>query len=481
MGTTLVVIRKKALDTLFKVATIAALVLSSSKAQQSNTVVFEHVNVIPMNKEVVLPDRSVIVKDGKIKEIGLSSSLKAPPKATVIDARGKYMIPALSDMHVHLEGDAWNIMYPPESKFTSEEIDFSDILFVYIANGITTIDVLFAFPEHLQLREKIRNNELLGPRLILSRMIDGAGKAWPPPLGVWINNPDEAKKAVIEMHQQGYDRIKVYSFLERASYDTIVATAQELGIPVDGHVPFSTSVEHVASSGQRMIAHVEEIMKFAGAYDSAHVQYYADLLAGSRTWVTSSLILNRNLNALLKDPATELSKPGTEYLHPMGTGIWTYVYHNIYKPIPEPARQKMIDGYNLFQKPFTYAFHRKGGKLLAGTDALVPSTLPGFSLHEELEELVRTGLTPFEALKISTTNPYEFLGESDRAGTIEPGKSANLVLLDENPLHNISHTRLISGVMTQNRWISQADIHARLREIAQSYSALRKKKEQQPR
>jgi cytosine/adenosine deaminase-related metal-dependent hydrolase len=184
-----------------------------------------------MNREIVLNDQHVVVKDGHIVGMGLSSSTKIPEGATEIDAKGKFMIPALSDMHVHLEGDAWNIMYAPESRFTSEEIGFDDILFLYIANGITTIDVLFAFPEHIHLREKIKNNEMLGPRLILSRMIDGAGKGWPPPLGIWINNADEAKKAIIEIHKQGYDRVKVYSFLEE-SYDAIMD--EDLGIPVTG-------------------------------------------------------------------------------------------------------------------------------------------------------------------------------------------------------------------------------------------------------
>jgi imidazolonepropionase-like amidohydrolase len=443
---------------------------------QNKVFAFAHVNVVPMNKEIVLADYTVIVEEGKIKEMGLSWSTKIPGGATVIEAKGKFLIPALSDMHVHLEGDAWNIMYSHGAKFTSEEMRFEDILFLYVANGITTIDVMFAFPEHLQLREKIKRNEMLGPRLILSRMIDGAGRAWPPPLGVWINNADEAKKAVMEMHEQGYDRVKVYSFLDKPSYDTIMATAKRLNMLVDGHVPFSTSVEYVLSSGQNMIAHVEEVMKFAKAYNSEQIGYYADLIAKSNTWVTSALVLNRNLNALLKDSAGEFSKAGTPYLHPMGAGIWRYVYQNIYKPIPEQARRKMIDGYNQFQKPFTFEFYRRGGKLLIGTDALVPSTMPGFSLHDELGELVGTGLSPFEALKISTTNTYEFLGELDKAGTIERGKTANLVLLDENPLDNISNTRKIFGVMTQNRWISKPEIDERLKQIRESYAELSRKK-----
>lgn len=468
--------KKLILNRILKTVIALTLSYSCSEAQNLNPFVFEHVNVVPMNKEIVLRNYNVIVKDGNIQEMGPSSSVKIPENATVINAKGKFLVPGLSDMHVHLEGDAWNLMYDSVSKFTTDEINFNDILFLYIANGITTIDVLFAFPEHLTLREKIKNNEMVGPRLILSRMIDGAGKAWPPPLGIWVNNADEAKKAITQIHNEGYDRIKVYSFLDKNSYDTITATAKSLNMPVDGHVPFSTSVEHVLLSGQKMIAHVEEIMKFAKTYNPEQVSYYSNLLAKSNTWVTSALILNYNLNALLKDSATEFSKKGIEYLHPMGLGIWNYLYHNIYKPIPEKNRLKLIDGYNLFQKPFTYEFYKKGGKLLIGTDALVPSTLPGFSLHEELRELVGTGLTPFEALKISTTNTHEFLGELDIAGTIEPGKIANLVLLDKNPLENISNTRAIFGVMTQNRWIPRVEIDRRLQEIRDSYSKLRNKK-----
>lgn len=460
------------------VATLSMTLISWSwlNAQENSIFVFVHANVLPMTSEIVLPDHSVLIRNGKIEHVGPSSNLKIPEGATIINATGKYLIPGLSDMHVHLEGDAWNIMYPPGSGFTAEEIDFNDILFMYVANGVTLVDVLFAFPEHLPIREKIRNSEMIGPRLILSRMIDGAGRAWPPPLGVWINNSDEAKVAVTKAHEEGYDRIKVYSFLDRESYDTIIATAKNLQMPVDGHVPFATSVEHVLSSGQSMIAHVEEIMKFAKGYTPEQIGYFADITANSNVWVTSSLILNKNLNTLLRDSAGQFSKSGIEYLHPMGLGIWTYVYTHIYNPIPEKGRTALVDGYDRFQRPFTLEFYRRGGKLLTGTDALVPSTLPALSLHEELEELVDVGLSPFAALRATTTNPYEFLGESTIGGTIERGKIANLVLLEKNPLEKISNTKTIAGVMTGKRWISQDDIANRLREIRSSYSNLRKRK-----
>ena len=431
----------------------------------NSTIVFTHVNVIPMDSERVIEDCSVLIEDGFIHQIQSSSSFKVPEFATEIDAKGKYLIPALSDMHVHLEGQAWNIMYPPGSGYSEKEIVYEDLLFMYLAHGITTIDVMSAFPEHIAIREQIQNKELIGPRMVLSRMIDGTGKAWPPPISTWINNEEEARQAVIDAHKLGYDRIKVYSFLDEASYKTILSTAKDLDMPVDGHIPHSVGVEGVITEEQNMIAHSEELMKFASDFNPEQVDYYSSLIAESDTWLTSTLVTSRNLISLLDFPEQELSKPGVEYLHPQGMDIWTYIHTNLYAPIPEEQREYIRSGFESFQLPFITEFHRKGGKLLAGTDALIPSTLPGSSLHDELEELVNAGLSPYESLRVSTTNSHLFLEEMNQAGTIEVGKMANLVLLEENPLNNIAHARKIAGVMTQGRWIPKTQIDQRLDEI----------------
>ena len=131
-----------------------------------------------------------------------------------------------------------------------------------------------------------------------------------------------------------------------------------------------------------------------------------------------------------------------------------------------------------YQLPFVNAFNASGGKLLSGSDVLIPPNLPGYTLHEELEELVKAGLTPYEALRVSTTNAHEFLGELETAGTIEPGKNANLVLLNANPLEDISNTRTIEGVIFKGRWISKQEIDSRLEQIAESYSELTHSKNQ---
>jgi len=432
-----------------------------------------HVNVIPMDRERVLPDQTVIVREGRISGIGAASRTKVPPGSTMIDGTGKYLIPALADMHVHMKGEAWNLMFPPDKQYSADELDFSRFLFPYIANGVTTIQVMSALPEHIPLRDQINRGEVLGPRLILCRMIDGPEKAWPPPISTWVAGAGEARQAVYEAKEAGYDKIKVYSFLSQESYDAIVSTAQELGMPVDGHVPMSLSVEYVLESGQNLIAHAEEVMKHAkGDYSQERIDYFADIIAESDTWITPTLVISRAILELFDDPDSPFHQPEARYLHPMDKGIWAFVIGNLYVPIPKEHRLAIRDGFELFQQPFTKAMYDAGVKLMAGTDSLLPGVVGGFALHRELEELVAVGLSPYAALKTSTTHPFEFLGELEEAGTIEEGKRADLVLLEANPLEEITNSRRIAGVMVQGRWLPKAELQDGLEEIAGLWEAL---------
>lgn len=454
--------------------------IPDTSSHRDDVLVLTHVNLIPMDAEQILEDYTLIIKNGKVDQMGPAFSMEIPDDAKEIDGTGKFLIPALSDMHVHLEGDAWNLMYPPELKFTPAEINYEDILFIYLAKGITTLQVMSAFPEHVVIRDKIKAKQLWGPDLVLSRMIDGAGKAWPPPISTWIEGADEAGNAVKDAYETGYDRIKVYSFLDKASYDTIMKVAGNLEMPVDGHIPKSTSVEHMIESGQAMVAHSEEFTQFAPDYKPETISSMASQLAQGKVWLTPTLITSRNLVNLFEHPDQELSKPGTAQLHPLGMGIWTYIYENLYKPIPETHQQHIKLSYETFQVPFVKEFYACGGKLLSGSDVLIPSNLPGFTLHKELEELVNAGLTPYEALRVSTTNAHEFLENMDQAGTIEPGKRASLVLLSANPLEDITNTTKIDGIFHQGKWISEDEIKSRLAQIEISYSELAKSKSPKP-
>jgi len=167
-----------------------------------------------------------------------------------------------------------------------------------------------------------------------------------------------------------------------------------------------------------------------------------------------------------------MSLPTTEYMGPMAKGIWSFMNNNLYQTMPEEHRSGINKGYESFQRPFTLAFHEAGGKMLTGTDALLPGIVHGFSIHKELEELVAVGISPFEALKASTTNAIEFLGELENAGTVELGKISNLLLLEENPLESISNSRKIYGILVKDRWIPKEEVKSRLDNISKSYTEM---------
>ena len=458
----------------FALALCAAAVViappSGAQAPSDTTSVFAfvHANVIPMDVERVLDDQTVLVVNGRIVAVGPSSSVRVPGAALRVDATGRYLLPALSDMHVHLLSNAWSMMLSPEAKAASAVIPDEQFLFPYLANGVTTVQVLSATPEDAAVRERIRRGELLGPRMILAPLIDGPKKAWPPPISTWVGNADEARDAVLRAKRLGYDKIKVYSFLSKESFDAIVVAAHELDMDVIGHVPMALSVEYVIAAGQRLIVHSEELDKHArGDHSPARIGYFADLMVRSGTWMMPTLVTSRSFVELFDDRAAVLGRPEAAYFrHPMEQGVWSFMVDSLYLQLPPQARQSIRDGLEEFQRPLTRVFHAKGGKLLAGSDAPWPGLVPGYALHRELREMVDVGLTPFEALRTSTTNPFEYLGENDRAGTIAVGQHSDLLLVDSNPLEDISATTRVAGVLMRGRWIGKSEIDRRMRELA---------------
>lgn len=426
-----------------------------------------------MDIERVLRDQTVVTANGTIVAIGPASEVEAPAGALRVDAKGRYLLPALCDMHVHLLGEAWTMMLRPEARPAREDIPYPSFLFPYIAHGVTTVQALSATPEEIILRGRIDRGEVLGPRLILARMIDGPKKAWPPPLSTWVASAAEAREAVRQAKDEGYDKIKVYSFLSKECYDAIIATAKELRMDVIGHVPMSLSVEYVLGAGQKLIAHSEEVAKHAGGdYDAGRIGYFAARMAERGAWLMPTLVTTRSILEFFAAPDRLGGGPEARYFrHPMLTGVWSFMAANLYGPIPAEARDRLREDFERFQKPLTRAFHEKGGKLVAGSDALMIGLYPGLGLHRELRELVDIGLTPFEALRTSTTSPFEYLGESGLAGTIQVGKRSDLLLLDGNPLEDVSAAARIAGVLIRGRWIGSQEIRGTMQKIAASFEA----------
>lgn len=448
-------------------AACASVSAPRTDAPSSNVVAFVNASVVPMDTERVLRGQTVIVDAGRIAALGPAGSVSVPEGALRIDAAGRYLLPAFCDMHVHLEAEAFNLMLQPEVQLQAKDIPFETLLFPYIANGVTTVQVLSATPEHITLRQRVDAGEVLAPRLILARMVDGPAKAWPPPLSTWVATDAEAQSAVRDAKHEGYDKIKVYSFLTKETYDAIIATAREQHMDVIGHIPNALSVEYVVDAGQKMIAHTEEVAKHThGNYALERIDYYAARIADGGVWMTPTLITTRSILELFDDPNGLRGRPEAAYFrHPMQSGIWTFITDKLYRPIPPEVRTKLRDDFEKFQRPLTKAFHDKGGKLMTGTDSLLPGLVHGFALHRELRELVDVGLTPFEALQTSTTLPFEYLGESEKAGTIEIGKEGDLVLVDGNPLEDIAAASKVFGVLIRGRWVGRKEIDERMAKL----------------
>jgi imidazolonepropionase-like amidohydrolase len=439
----------------------------ASPNTSTNAFAFVHANVVPMDRERILRDQTVLVVEGRITAVGPTSKVNIPRQTVRIDARARYLLPALSDMHVHVEGESWNALLSPEAKAASKNPPFEDFLFPYVANGVTTVQVLSGTHELLPVRGQIAQGQMLAPRLILARMIDGPDKAWPPPLSTWVSTAREARDATLQAKAEGYDKMKVYSFLTKDTYDAVIKTAKEQHMDVIGHIPNSLSVEYVVDAGQKMIAHTEEVAKHAhGDYSNARISYFAGRIADGGVWLTPTLITTRRILDELGDPDGLLVGPEAKYYaHPIQRDIWRFI-SNMNQQIPPEHQRKIRDDFEKFQKPFTKVFHDKGGQLMTGTDSLLPRLVPGFALHEELHELVAIGLTPYEALRSSTTVPYEYLGESNQAGTIEVGKRTDMLLIEANPLEDISAAARIVGVMMRGRWIGRDEIDRKMREIS---------------
>lgn len=235
---------------------------------------------------------------------------------------------------------------------------------------------------------------------------------------------------------------------------------------VIGHVPYALSVEYVVDAGQKMIAHTEEVAKHAyGDYSPERITYFAKRIADGGVWMTPTLVTTQRILDEFADPDGLYRAPEAIYAqHPMQKDVWSFI-SNMYKGIKAEGRAKLRDDFEKFQKPFTKVFHDHGGQLMTGTDALMPRLVPGFALHQELREFVDVGLTPYEALRASTTVPYEYLGEAEEAGTITVGKRTDLLLVDANPLEDISATSRIAGVLMRGRWIGRDEIDRRMARI----------------
>lgn len=430
---------------------ILALCFGLAQQPADTALVITNVNVLPMNDDRVLRGQTVVIERGIITHIGSASYRPtALPSYRLIDGTGKYLIPGLVDVHVHFHGN------PPS--------EHPHLLRMFIANGVTTVVGLRGYPQVLELRDAVNAGRVLGPRLYTS--------------GPFINEPffttpDEVEREVVAQKRAGYDFIKIHGNLSREAYHRLNEVARREGIRVVGHAPRNLGVEVMFQERQYMIAHGEEFLydTLSRSTDSSlatiesHFAEWARGTAAARIWVTPNLTAYKTIGGMVQNLDSMLARPEVRYLPRSSQVMWgpaTNPYTNRNPPLRAAG---IMRRYTLLEK-MVLTFHDAHVRLLIGTDAMNTGVVPGWSVHDELADLVAAGLSPWEALQTATVNGAEFLGEPGDRGTVAVGQKADLLLLDANPFENIVNTRRIAGVMLRGRWFSREEIAGILGELA---------------
>ncbi len=442
------------------------------------------VTVIPMDSERVIANQTVVITDGKITAMGSTGRIRPRKNAEVIDGGGKFLIPGLFDMHIHIE----------PGRETS--------LVLYLASGVTTVRNMHGSPWHMKLRERIGKGEVIGPRLFTTGPTTFSARL--------ANTPEAAEKFVADQKNAGYDSIKMYGTrpgyaMSKETYHRLLVTARKLNMRVVGHTPRGLPFQAVLDEGQASVDHAEEIyyvyqpiLERMGPI--ADFQFGKISLEEYRKLGARFPDLQTEILPLLKKLARDVKRSALVFT----PGLFTYetIWRQITAEYPEmlaDARMRYVyplqrlyagPGFNSYQgrwsdrldemrtlhkylvelqKMMVTEFYKAGVPMMAGTDATLPFVIEGFSLHDELQRLVDAGFTPYDALKSATFTPAEFLNIDDKLGTVAVGKIADLVLLDGNPLEDIRNTQKISGVFANGQWFSKARIARSLENLASSY------------
>ena len=412
------------------------------------------VSMDPSDTQRVRRRQTVLVRDGRIVEVGPSSQIEVPDDATVV-ARGRkfFVVPGLADTHVHHS----SVPRLPE------EVSPEDLYALYLANGVTTLFDLSGFPGIFKWRRDIERGRVVGPALFFTGPI--IDEVFYP--GVAALEADMRRWA-----RQGYAYMKSHTITTPAFFERLHEIARELGIPVVGHaLRPGFPIQDTLAEGPLMIAHVEEI--YSTSVTSlptaiAELEEPVRDVAASRAWVNTTLTIYETVANTVDDAAFAalLARPEMRYVPPSVRSFWEF--NNRFRVPNFGTRAGWLQA--LAAQQFIVSELRRLDsldRLLAGTDAFgVPNIVPGFSLHDELALLVGSGLTPWEAIATATYNAAAFFETLDEVGTVTAGRRADLLVVRKNPLRRIGRLRSPVGVMVNGLWLPAAELQERLDEIA---------------
>lgn len=417
------------------------------------------VSVIPMDREEVLPNQTVIIENGRITHVG--GQRRTPAGATVVDGRGKFLIPGIAEFHAHVPSGG-------------QAVHAHRTLALYALAGVTTARGMLGAPMHLALRDSIADGRVFGPRLLTSG---------PSFNGNSVTSPEQAMAMVRAQKEAGYDLLKIHPGVPRVAFDSLAATANRLGIPFAGHVPLEVGLDVAIAAKQSTIDHLDGLIEamYSGAepltprlngffglgivnrLDMSRFQRIVDRVRASGVAMVPTQILSDNYaNDATGDELTSL--PEMRYWLPQQVASWRATKNNLLSQTGVSREQRLE--YIALRRRFIKALHDAGVPFLLGSDAPQLWNVPGFSTHRELAALVAAGLTPYQALRTGTVSVAKYLKEEGRSGVVRPGARADLILLDANPLQNIANSSRISGVVVNGRWIGTRERQRMLARLA---------------
>ncbi len=418
------------------------------------------VAVVDVVQGRLLHDQTVIIGGTQIITVGPTTETSIPAGAVVVDGTGRFLSPGFADMHVHLytEGD----------------------LFTYVANGVTTVRNMAGDSTHLRMRRRVKEGVTVGPRIVTAGPVVEAAPLSHPD-NVLLESPSGVRAELTRQKAAGYDFVKVYEHLDRIVYDSVVAIASELGMPVSGHVPFEVGLERALALRQRSIEHfrgyIEALMPserpLSGnapyrdrsvaweRIDTLRIPSLVARTVASGAWNVPTFAFIKHELSPKAEHARLVSRPEVRHLSLQGLpDRATTSYLKEFRESDFVATQRGLAG----QFRLLRALDAAGAGILTGTD----SWLAGHAFADEMELLVRAGLTPARVLRAATLDASRFLGEEHLWGTVAVGRRADLVLLDANPLIDVSAARRVHAVVVSGRLLRRTDLDARLAALADS-------------
>lgn len=433
------------------------------------TVAFENVTVLPMDQPGTLEGQTVVVVNGEIVDVGPADEVRVGEGATIIDGAGRFLMPGLAEMHAHV---------PPGANPPREAIE--DILFLYVANGITTIRGMLGSEYQIPLAAELRSGGMVGPHFYV-----GA----PSINGNSAPTPDVAERLIREHEAAGYDLQKIHPGVSLETWDHMVTVAKEVGLTFGGHVPADVGLVHAIETGMSTVDHLDGYVQavasddvvsqintgqpislegLVNGVDEAKIGDMVRLTIEHDVFVVPTMYLWQNLYGT-EDAEAFLSLPEMDYVSEGQRDAWRRQAAGGPQGSPEVVRA-FLDVRNRILKDLADA----GAAVMMGTDSPQLFNVPGFALHREIDVMSEAGMTNQQILESGTVTVgryvREHLGIDHHFGTVAPGQRADLVLLGSNPLDDLDHLTDRIGVMVEGRWVSRADIDAGLEALAAKHA-----------